>query len=72
MHSVAFSRNGHLIAVGDRNSTVHLWQRQPPRPLDIFKAKGQQVVALVFTPDGRKLHGITDDGALESWDIPPR
>lgn len=72
VHSTAFSRDGQLIAVGDCNSGVAVWQRQPPMPVATFRAKRQQVVALAFTPDGRKLHGVTEDGALETWEIPAR
>jgi WD40 repeat protein len=70
--AVAFSSNGHIVAVAGDNGT-QLWNvTDPGDPLLLGKSLGHPSAAgisLVFGPDGRSL--ITIGTALRIWNLPP-
>ncbi|MBO0802860.1 MAG: WD40 repeat domain-containing protein [Nocardiopsaceae bacterium] len=76
--SVAFSPNGHVLAVGDPvNEDVRLWNVADPAhprsvgliPVPVSRSSGNVVSALSFSPDGKTL--VTGDtaGFIRFWSI---
>lgn len=73
---VAFSGDGQLMAMADRNGKAYLWKVGQPEVtlLKSFKggsADGFRTRARVFlSPDGQRLATIATDGTARLWTIP--
>lgn len=71
-HSVAFSPDGRLLAVGCMNGQIDLW------PLDatgtmkpsVLKKHQSLVWTLAFSPDGKTLASGSADNNVLIWDVP--
>jgi serine/threonine-protein kinase len=74
VESLAFARNGQLLASGHRDTTVRLWDLSgtQPREWTVFKGHTGPVTALAFAPDGSMLVSSGPDGTVRLWDIRPR
>jgi len=67
--SVAFSRDGKWLAIGDKYRGVKLWQvNSPDEPVDLA-AVNTAVYSLSFTADGRYLVTAGHDSTINLWDI---
>ncbi len=67
--SVAFSPDGKLIAAGDSNGEIHLWQISDGKQLLILRGHASWVVSLAFSPDNRTLVSGSSDCTVRLWDI---
>jgi WD40 repeat protein len=63
--ALVFSPNQRRVASGDTNGVVKLWNVSDGRLIRTIPHP-QQVTAVAFTPDGRRL--ITAAGTIRSWD----
>jgi WD40 repeat protein len=76
VHTLAFNRNGSLLASGSRNAEIYLWDvanrtkkatlkghKQSPNP----EAVGVNSVA--FSPDGKTLASGAGDYTIKLWDV---
>ena len=70
VHSMAFSPNGSVIATGENNGAVRIWQLPTGVPLPVdSKAHSGPVTGLAFSPDGRLLAtGAIFDPEAKVWD----
>ena len=71
--ALAFSRDGHELAVGSEHGTISLWSvAQPTRPHLRFRLPGHRGIttSLVFDAQGRRLAsaGIAEP-LVEVWDL---
>ncbi|MEG4454069.1 WD40 domain-containing protein [Microcoleus sp. N9_A1] len=67
--SVAFSPDGKLLAMGDTNGEIHLWQMPEVRLLRTSKEYGSIVLSAAFSPDGKTLATGGSNGTIRCWDV---
>lgn len=71
--SLEYSRNGRLLASGDSNGVLLVWQgtkeRSPWKELKGGHKPGAGIRSLSFSPDGAKLVSGALDGTLVCWDV---
>ena len=68
--SLAFSRNGQMLAAGGDDSNIRLWNLQKPgSPPMILKPRLGIIRSLVFNPKKDTLAVGTEDGNLLLWEL---
>jgi WD40 repeat protein len=71
--SVVFSPNGHLLAAGGDDDTVHMWDvsvAERPLPLPSLTGPTSKIFAIAISPDnGTLAAGTAADHAIYTWDI---
>ena len=68
--SVAFSPDGQLLATGDTNSEIEIWQvPQYKRLLTLRGHKAPLICSVAFHPDGTLLASGSRDRTIKLWDI---
>ena len=60
--SVAFSPNGKILASGNTDGKVRLWDVATGRPRKPFITHTSQVLSVAFSPDGKILAASSNDG----------
>ena len=68
IESVAFSPDGQILAGGDSDGTIHLWNATNGEPIKILEWHDDYVRSLKFSPDGNMLVGTSDSGT-RIWDL---
>jgi len=63
---VAFSPDGSLLAVG-YSSDVKIWDFANKRKLLTLTGHNRVIADLVFSPDGKRLATVSDDGTAKMW-----
>ena len=66
--TVAFSRDGKLLASGSTDNTIRIWDVAAKRELRTLAGHTSNVESIDFSPDGRLLASASDDGATFLWD----
>ncbi|MBE9104067.1 hypothetical protein IQ229_03640 [Nostoc cf. edaphicum LEGE 07299] len=66
--SVAFSPNGKLLATGDTNGEIRLYEVANSQQLLICKGHGGWVWSVSFSPDGQVLASGSNDQTIKLWD----
>ncbi|MEH1835758.1 MAG: NB-ARC domain-containing protein [Nostoc sp.] len=69
IHSVTFSPDGKLLATGDTNNEIRLYQVADGKQLLICKGHKGWIWPVTFSPDGRVLASGSDDQTVKLWDI---
>ena len=67
--SVAFSPDSKLLALGDTNGEIRLYQVADGQQLLICKGHTNWVVSLAFNPNGRTLASGSTDSTVKLWDV---
>jgi len=70
VHSLAFSPDGHTLAVGSVDGVEKFWNVRALREVATLKAHGSVVKSLAFAPDGRTLATISVDETMRLWKAP--
>ncbi|WP_416676256.1 NB-ARC domain-containing protein [Egbenema bharatensis] len=66
---VALNPDGTILATGDSNGEVRLWQAADGQPLAIYKGHRNWIRAIAFSPDGQTIASGSDDQTICLWDI---
>ena len=69
--SVAFSADGKLLAAGELEGTVVLYDAATGAKRRTLAGPKSQVRAVTFSPDGRLVAGTTFLGVVNVWDVAP-
>jgi WD40 repeat protein len=74
--SLAFSPDGHVLAAGDFDNRIHLWDANSGRELRLLEGHRRVPVSgrngvfcLAFSPDGARLASGAADGVVRVWDV---
>ena len=67
--SVAFSRDGKLLATGTRAGVVSIWQAKTSQELRNWPAHQENATTVLFSPDGRYLATGSRDKTVKVWDV---
>ncbi len=67
--SVAFSRDGHLLASASGDHTVRIWDLAAAKCVTVLAGHPDHVYAAVFHPDGKRLASGGRDRAIWLWDL---
>ena len=67
--SVAFSRDGHLLASASGDHTVRIWDLAAAKCVTVLTGHPDHVYAAVFHPDGKRLASGGRDRAVWLWDL---
>ena len=66
---IEFSPDGNIIAIGNTNSSIQLWNLATGRLISSFTGHTSNVNRLTFSPDGNTLVSGSSDGTIRFWDI---
>ena len=62
------SRQGELLATGDRAGNLFLWEPRGGREHGTLKGHTAAITAMAWRPDGGVLATVSEDGSLRLWD----
>lgn len=66
---LAFSPNGKVLASGEVDKKIRLWDTAAGKQLAVLEGHTKQVAALAFSPDGATLHSAGYDATVRLWDV---
>ncbi|GAB1542161.1 NB-ARC domain-containing protein [Scytonema sp. NUACC21] len=67
--SVAFSPDNKLLAIGDSNGEIHLYQFTDGKQILICKGHSNWITSLAFSPDSKTLASSSTDNSVMLWDV---
>ena len=67
--SVAFSPDGHTLASGGEDDTIHLWDVNTGELLRTLTGHKYDVTSVAFSPDGHTLASGGGDETIHLWDV---
>ncbi len=70
--SVAFSRDGKILASASFDDTVKLWDTATRKELATLSGHSDDVRSVAFSPDSKTLASASDDNMVKLWDIASR
>jgi WD40 repeat protein/TolB-like protein len=63
------SEDGRLLATGEKNGTVRIWELEANRTIARLPPHNDMVRAVAFSPDGKRLVTGTHKKLLRLWDV---
>jgi WD40 repeat protein len=69
IYSLDLNSDGTILATGDMDGQIHLWQIADGKNLLIFKGHENIIWTIAFSPDGQTLASGSFDGLIKLWDI---
>ncbi len=72
MYCVAFSPDGKVIAAGDKEGKIRLFDGRTGEPKAVLDDHTAAVHGLAFSPDGKTLASASQDHTIKLWDVAGR
>lgn len=71
IHSIAFSPNGELVAVGDSNGDIRLFRTKDEQQQFLLRghSKSLWISSVAFSPDNRMLASCSFDRSVKLWNV---
>jgi WD40 repeat protein len=69
VYSVAFSPDGQILASGNNDRTIRLWDVNTGSCLKILKGHDDRVRSIAFSSVGSLLVSGSEDGTMKLWDV---
>jgi WD40 repeat protein len=66
---LAFSPDGKLLAAGEVDKHVRVWDSGTGKQLALLDGHTRQIAALGFSPDGSTLYSASYDHTVRAWDV---
>lgn len=66
---LAFSPDGKIVASGEVEQKIRLWDAETGKPLAVLEGHTKQVAALRFSSDGATLYSAGYDRSVRIWDV---
>jgi hypothetical protein len=67
--AVAFSPDGKLVAAGELQGALQVWDAGSGELIHTVKAHLLRVFSVAFSPDGKVLASAGEDGRVKLWDV---
>lgn len=67
--SVAYSSDGEMLATGDTNGEILVWQVKDSRLKFRLKADNNWIRSIEFSPDGKTLASAGENQTIKIWDL---
>lgn len=67
--SMAYSPDGQLLAIGNADNKVRIWQVEDYKELFTCGGHGSWVFSVAFTPDGQTVASGSFDKTVKLWDV---
>jgi WD40 repeat protein/DNA-binding SARP family transcriptional activator len=68
---VAFSPDARTLAISSLDGTVGLWDVDSQQPIGVLPGPANRWVTARFTPDGKHLFAVNEDGRAFRWEVDP-
>ena len=69
IYSVAISPDSKIIASGNSEQNIELWDLQTSKKLQTLKGNTGRVYDVYFSPDGKRIVSASDDRKVIIWDV---
>jgi len=69
IYSVAISPDSKIIASGNSEQNIELWDLQTSKKLQTLKGNTGRVYDTYFSPDGKRIVSASDDRKVIIWDV---
>ncbi len=69
LYSVAWSKDGKLLATGSHDKTARIWDASNGKELQALKEHSDAVSRVCFSPDGNTLYTASFDRNVRSFDV---
>lgn len=67
--AVEFSPDGKIVAVGDRDGLIRLWDTNLWQEIASYSGHRLGILDMAFSPDGTRLASVAMDNTLIQWEI---
>jgi len=67
--TVSFSHFSELIAIGDENGLIQIWNTISWKPVSFLSSHNKGIIKLLFSEDDQQLLSLSADETIKIWDV---